>query len=236
MTLLTQAHVLCLETKGPISVTRALTCIWDPMTVLLQASSVLLIVSSMAVLPTYSLLEFRWRSSKFWTSALYWLVKASSYWSVHSRIRFSQPSAVFSSKAWASEGEFCKQPRVNGSRTTGKTCPQCSERYERAIKKGTSIPNSVSISYEDTSFQNLHPPGLFTLATLRNLQRTLCRTKTSWESVLGTATYKKTKLTHGQKKFSKSVWKKKDLKRNRTHKDKKISRRLVLQSTHSHPT
>lgn len=128
-------HTLCLEMRGPSSVTTVLTCIWDPMTVLLQASSVLLIVSSMGVLPTNSLLEFRWRSSKFWTSALYWLVKASSYWSVHSRIRFSQPSAVFSSKAWASEGEFCKQPRVNGSHTTGKTCPQCSERYKRAIRK-----------------------------------------------------------------------------------------------------
>lgn len=85
------------------------TCIWDPMTVLLQANSVLLIVSSTGALPTNSLLAFKWRSKRFCTSALYWLVKASSYWSVHSLIRLSHPSAVFSSRAWASEGEFCTE-------------------------------------------------------------------------------------------------------------------------------
>lgn len=77
------------------------TCIWELSTVLLQASSVRLMVSGEGAG------ELGLAScTSVCTSALYWLARASSYWSVHWRIRVSQPSAVFSSSVLASVVEF----------------------------------------------------------------------------------------------------------------------------------
>lgn len=99
-----------------------LTCIWELSTVLLQDSSVQLMVSMpsrealicvlvggvpvplSAVVTVALAARYSW--SSVWMSALYWLARASSYWSVHWRIRLSQPSAVFSSSVLASVVEF----------------------------------------------------------------------------------------------------------------------------------
>lgn len=98
-----------------------LTCICEPSTVLLQASSVRLMVSRVSTELWICVVEGgdvqlsvfvtgvpadRWSWSIVWTSALYWLAKASSYWSVHWRILLSHPSAVFSSSTLASVVEF----------------------------------------------------------------------------------------------------------------------------------
>lgn len=79
---------------------------------LLQDSWVPLMVSvPIGALPPLSalltpVLAARYSCSSVWMSALYWLATASSYWSVHWRIRLSQPSAVFSSSVLASVVEF----------------------------------------------------------------------------------------------------------------------------------
>lgn len=98
------------------------TCIREPSTVWLQASSVWLMVSTasyevwicaaegdVVVLPSdlkAVVQAARCTCSNVCTSALYWFVIASSYWSVHWRILLSHPSAVFSSSTLASIAEF----------------------------------------------------------------------------------------------------------------------------------